>query len=179
MGAGLLDVFSQCSCFMLCFLLTHAAVPQRRRWGGGVLSLYNCSFSRVDCCCLLVLASLEMDAGGILFSKPAFILSGPSVAGPSGWGFLSISVPSPRGIYLLLVFARVSRPFPRFTLLVEDTVLRMVSWSTPKGRSFCVFSFFPFPIHMGVYLCPTWFQGYMPSWQQWLISVPILFREAF
>lgn len=127
MGAGLLDVFSQCSCFMLCFLLTHAAVPQRRRWGGGVLSLYNCSFSRVDCCCLLVLASLEMDAGGILFSKPAFILSGPSVAGPSGWGFLSISVPSPRGIYLLLVFARVSRPFPRFTLLVEDTVLRMVS----------------------------------------------------
>lgn len=126
-GLGCWTFFLSVPVLCSVFCLPMQLCPRGGGGGGGVLSLYNCSFSRVDCCCLLVLASLEMDAGGILFSKPAFILSGPSVAGPSGWGFLSISVPSPRGIYLLLVFARVSRPFPRFTLLVEDTVLRMVS----------------------------------------------------
>lgn len=32
----------------------------------------------------------------------------------------------------------------------------------PKGRSFGVFSFFLFPVPVGVYLCPAWFQDCTP-----------------
>lgn len=62
-GLGCLEGFSQCSRFMLCFLPCQYRQLCLR---GGGLSLYSCSFPSIDCCCLLVLASLEMGAGGIL-----------------------------------------------------------------------------------------------------------------
>lgn len=107
-GAGLLEGFSQHFCFMLYFLPCLCSCASE-----GGLSAYSFPSPGIDCCCLLVPARLVMGAGGIFcFPSPAFFLSRCSVAGPWEWGFLSISVPSPFGIYLLQVLCQCPGPSP-------------------------------------------------------------------
>lgn len=139
---------------MFCFLPCLSSCASE-----GGLSSYSCPSHSIDCCCLLVPARLVMNAGGI-FCFPDI----PSVVGPSDRiGFSSIFLSRLPMLFTYWRSCASVQALPQLYCTGEGTALRTVSWPTPEGRSFGVFSsVFP------TYLCPTCFQGSVPFWQQWL-----------